>query len=177
MRQKDASSVSENLLSANCCSSAAEKSYLVLLESICSSLGICYWLMIHASIPGGRCLSVCTISRNSTVIQVGATWGAITAVMSHLQLRCVLATGSKRIPGSTALLLTRQLVSCLSWAMGMHFIYSFTALHCYRLCKANILSRDVAGGSWLDVSKNQLQDLRSLHEAQGTSWSHRLKFP
>lgn len=126
----------------------------MLLLSVCSSLGICCWLIVNASIPGGQCLSAAISSRNSMGIRVEATKGTVTAVTSHLQFCCVMATGRRRGLGKTDLSSNLvQLVSCLSWAVGMNIIDSVMALLCYRFCIVNILSSGVAGGGWLEVSK------------------------
>lgn len=134
------------------CRSAAGKWWFMLLMPICSSPGICYSLMISASIPGGQCWSACISYSNTMVIQVGATWGAVTAVMSHLQFCCVLATGRMSMLGKTDLSSNLvQLVSCVSWAVGVNIIYC--VLLCYRLSRAGILSFDVGSRGWLEVSK------------------------
>lgn len=113
----------------------------MLLVPIWSSLGIFHWLMINASIPGGWCLSACVSSGNTTVARAGATWGAITAVMSHLQLCCMLATAQTRILGKADLPPTLvQLVSCSHCLSCRNEDY----LQHYRLCLADILPFDVA---------------------------------
>lgn len=110
--------------------------------------------MINASIPGGWCLSAGISSRNTTIIHVEATKGTVTAVTSHLQFCCVMATGRMRVLGKTDLSSNLvQLVSCLSRAVGMNISDSVMVLLCYKFSIVNILSSGVAGGGWLEVSK------------------------